>query len=313
LLGKRIAEEDLAGGNSENYGNAVIKNLSEELADSYGKGFSPRNLYNFIQFYKAFPEMLQALTAKSPMLTWTHYCALLRVCDDGAREWYAKESLDQMWSARVLERNISTQYYHRLLKTSDKQAVGNEMRKKTSEHGDRMLEFIKNPIVAEFLGLSPNTDFTESNLEESILNNLQKFLMEMGKGYAFVARQQHIRTETGDFYIDLVFYNYHLKCFVLLDLKIGKLTHQDIGQIDMYVRMYDELKMNDGDNPTIGIVLCSETDADVVHYSVLNDKDQLFAAKYLTCLPSKESLRAEIEAQKAIYFSEHPGDRKRLE
>ena len=170
----------------------------------------------------------------------------------------------------------------------------------------KKLEFIKNPVIAEFLGMASNTDFTESDLENSILSNLQKFLMELGKGYAFGARQQHIHTEKQDYYIDLVFYNIELKCYVLIDLKMGKITHQDVGQIDMYVRMYDELKCKEGDNPTLGILLCAETDEDIARYSVLHDNDRLFMSKYLTYLPTKEQLKAEIERQKEIFYMQHP-------
>ena len=193
-------------------------------------------------------------------LTWSHYAVLLQVPDSKAREWYAKEASEQTWSVRTLQRNVSSQYYYRMLQTQRPELVETEMKNNTSVYAERRLEFIKNPVVAEFLGLSDNTDFTETDLETSIISNLQKFLMELGKGYAFVARQQHIRTEKQDYYIDLVFCNYILKCFVLIDLKTEKITHQDVGQMYMYIRMYDELKRNEGDNPTIGIVLCSDTD-----------------------------------------------------
>ena len=227
---------------------------------------------------------------------------LLQVPDSTAREWYAKEADEQMWSVRTLQRNISSQYYYRMLQTQKPELVESEMRAKTSAYAERKLEFIKNPVVAEFLGLSGDATFTETDLETSIISNLQKFLMELGKGYAFVARQQHIRTEKQDYYIDLVFYNYILKCFVLIDLKTEKITHQDVGQMDMYIRMYDELKRSEGDNPTIGIVLCSDTDADIARYSILNGNEQLFATKYKLYLPTEEELRAEIETQKAIFY-----------
>ena len=237
-----------------------------------------------------------------PSLTWSHYAALLQVPDSTAREWYAKEADEQMWSVRTLQRNISSQYYYRMLQTQKPELVESEMKAKTSAYAERKLEFIKNPVVAEFLGLSGDATFTETDLETSIISNLQKFLMELGKGYAFVARQQHIRTEKQDYYIDLVFYNYILKCFVLIDLKTEKITHQDVGQMDMYIRMYDELKRSEGDNPTIGIVLCSDTDADIARYSILNGNEQLFATKYKLYLPTEEELRAEIESQKAIFY-----------
>ena len=222
--------------------------------------------------------------------------------NEEARDWYEKEAAEQTWSVRTLQRNISSQYYYRMLGTQKKELVESEMKELTASYQNDKLEFIKNPVVAEFLGFSQNTDFTESDLEKSILSNLQKFLMELGKGYAFVARQQHIHTEKQDYYIDLVFYNYILKCFVLIDLKTEKITHQDVGQMDMYIRMYDELKRSEGDNPTIGIVLCSDTDDDIARYSVMHGNEQLFASKYKLYLPTKEELKAEIETQKAMFY-----------
>ena len=215
--------------------------------------------------------------------------------DKIARDWYEKEAYEQTWSVRTLQRNISSQYYYRMLQTQNRNRVENEMKQLTADFQTDKLEFIKNPVIAEFLGLSSNTDFTESELESSILSNIQKFLMELGKGYAFVARQQHIKTEKQDYYIDLVFYNYILKCFVLIDLKTEKITHQDVGQMDMYIRMYDELKRSEGDNPTIGIVLCSDTDEDIARYSVMHGNEQLFASKYKLYLPTEEELRVACE------------------
>jgi len=203
---------------------------------------------------------------------------------------------------KTLQRNISSQYYYRLLQSQVKQPVIDEMMALTGSVQADKLEFIKNPVIAEFLGMSPDGSFTETELEKSIISNLQKFLMELGKGYAFVARQQRIHTEKEDYYIDLVFYNYILKCFVLIDLKTNKITHQDVGQMDMYIRMYDELKRSEDDNPTIGIVLCSDTDADIARYSVLHGNEQLFASKYKLYLPTEEELRAEIEAQKTMFY-----------
>lgn len=209
--------------------------------------------------------------------------------------------MNESWSVRTLQRNIYSQYYYRLIQTQKKELVKNEMEELTAEYQNDKLEFIKNPVVAEFLGLAQNTDFTETELEKSIISNIQKFLMELGKGYAFVARQQHIHTEKQEYFIDLVFYNYYLKCFVLIDLKTSKVTHQDVGQMDMYVRMYDELKRTEGDNPTIGIILCSDIDEDIARYSILKGNEQLFASKYKLYLPSEEELRAEIETQKVMY------------
>ena len=236
------------------------------------------------------------------LLSWSHYAVLLQVDDKKARAWYEKEATEQTWSVRTLQRNVSSQYYYRMLQTQKREIVETEMKELTAEYQSDKLEFIKNPMIAEFLGLASNTDFTESDFEKSILSNLQKFLMELGKGYAFVARQQHIHTEKQDYFIDLVFYNYILKCFVLIDLKTQKITHQDVGQMDMYIRMYDELKRSDGDNPTIGIVLCADTDEDIARYSVLHGNEQLFASKYKLYLPTEEELRKEIETQKAMFY-----------
>lgn len=258
----------------------------------------------YVKFYEYFPEILDSVSPKSQgLLTWTHYRVLLQVTDSDARAWYAKEAFGQTWSVRTLQRNVSSQYYFRLLQSQQKKLVEEEMLEKTAQlQGKPQLEFVKNPVVAEFLGLAPNAEFTESDLEHSIISNIEHFLLEMGKGFAFVARQQHIHTEKEDYYIDLVFYNYLLKCFVLVDLKTSKVTHQDVGQMDMYVRMYDELKRTEGDNPTLGILLCADTDEDIAHYSILHDNDQLFASKYMTYLPSEAELRAEIEAQKTMFY-----------
>ena len=224
------------------------------------------------------------------------------MADSAARNWYEKEAYEQTWSVRTLQRNINTQYYYRILQSQHKELVKQEMLEKISDFQNDKLEFIRNPVIAEFLGLSSNTDFTETELETSIISNIQKFLMEMGKGYAFVARQQHIKTEKEDYFIDLVFYNYILKCFVLIDLKTDKITHQDVGQMDMYIRMYDELKKGADDNPTLGIVLCTETDEDIARYSVLHGNEQLFASKYKLYLPTEEELRKEIETQKTMFY-----------
>ena len=247
----------------------------------------------------------QIRETRFPNLTWSHIHRLLRVPDAEAREWYLQEAASENWNVRTLERNIASQYYHRLLASQRPDAVKKEMRVKTSENLPDRLAFIKNPFVAEFLGLGQNTDFTESSLEQAILTHLQKFLMEMGKGFALVARQQHIRTDAGDYYIDLVFYNYILKCFVLIDLKTAQISHQDVGQMDMYVRMFDDVKRSKGDNPTLGIILCSETSRDIARYSVLNGNRRLFASKYLTFLPSEEELKREIESQKEMFLLQH--------
>ena len=309
LIGYRIASEELNGEDRADYGAEVIKKLSFELTKEFGKGYTKSNLYSFYSFYKTYPEIFQTPSGKSAiLLSWSHYNVLLQVKDKIARDWYEKEAYEQTWSVRTLQRNISSQYYYRMLQTQNRNRVENEMKQLTADFQTDKLEFIKNPVIAEFLGLSSNTDFTESELESSILSNIQKFLMELGKGYAFVARQQHIKTEKQDYYIDLVFYNYILKCFVLIDLKTEKITHQDVGQMDMYIRMYDELKRSEGDNPTIGIVLSSDTDEDIARYSVMHGNEQLFASKYKLYLPTEEELRAEIEMQKTMYYLQHDKD-----
>jgi predicted nuclease of restriction endonuclease-like (RecB) superfamily len=234
-----------------------------------------------------------------PRLSWTHYERLLRVTNKDARLWYMNEAEKEMWSYRTLDRNISTLYYERMLASQAKDMVESEMKEKTSIFQDDKLEFIKNPSVVEFLGLPSNAGYTETALEQAIINQMQKFLLELGKGFSFVARQQLIRTETQDFYIDLVFYNFILKCFVIAELKTHKLTHQDIGQLDMYVRMYNDLKRHENDNPTIGILLCTETDKTIAQYSVLKENKHLFASKYIPYLPTEQELADEIDRQKA--------------
>ena len=266
----------------------TMKNLAADLQGVYKENFDVSNLYKFKQFYEMYSDILDTASLKSfEKLTWSHYRVLLQVKDDKARTWYEKEAAEQTWSVKTLQRNISSQYYYRMLSSQNPSVVEAEMKELTADYQNDKLEFIKNPIIAEFLGMTQNTDFTESKLEKYIITNLQSFIMELGKGYAFVARQQHIRTEKEDYYIDLVFYNYILKCFVLFDLKTQKITHQDVGQMDMYIRMYDELKRGEGDNPTIGVVLCSDTDEDIARYSVLHDSDQLFMSKYCTYLQKR--------------------------
>lgn len=331
LLGMRIQHEVLNDQRAE-YGEQVVKALSEALSKKYGEGFTKTNLYNYIGFYQTWPEffhaasgnslesdtdyIFHALSGKSEnivnalrpqstvRLSWTHYRIILQEPNAEARAWYENEAANEMWSTRTLQRNISSQYYHRLLQSQNKEVVRNEMKRLTTPLQDK-LEYLKNPIVAEFLGLKNNPDYSESTLEKSIIDHLIPFLMELGKGFAFVDRQKHIHTEKQDYYIDLVFYNYHLRCFVLIDLKTTKLSYQDVGQMDMYVKMYDEMVCPEGHNPTIGILLCADTDEDVAHYSVLNGNDQLYAAKYLTYMPTKEELRREIEQQKAFFRLQH--------
>ena len=249
--------------------------------------------------------IFQSLTGKSPIrLSWTHYRIILQENSKEARDWYEEEAAREMWGTRTLQRNVSSQYYHRLLQSQNKDAVRGEMKQLTAPLQDK-LEYIKNPVVAEFLGFKNRTDYTESELEQTIIDHLIPFLMELGKGFALVDRQKRIHTEKDDYYIDMVFYNYNLRSFVLIDLKTTKLCHQDVGQMDMYVRMYDEMMCPQGHNPTIGLILCADTDDDVAHYSVLNGSDQLYAAKYLTYMPSRTDLRREIEQQKEFFLLQH--------
>ncbi|GHT73986.1 hypothetical protein AGMMS50262_06080 [Bacteroidia bacterium] len=325
-LGKRIVEQEQQGKERADYGSFLIKNLSKILTTEFGKGFSERSLLQYRQFYQMFSEFeilraplaeLESVDNKTntislPLfaeswrpifqkLNWTQIQRIMRVSNQQARIWYLKETAEQMWSSRTLDRNISTLYYERLLSSQVKEPVVAEMQEKTKDLQNDALDFIKNPTVLEFLGLPENKGYTESELEHAIIDQMQHFLLELGKGFAFVDRQKLIRTETSDFYIDLVFYNYILKCFVLIDLKTNKITHQDIGQLDMYVRMYDDLNRGTDDNPTIGILLCTETDQVIAKYSILNENQQLFTTKYMAYLPTEEELRKEIERQKEIY------------
>lgn len=303
-LGQIIAEEELNGEDRAQYGASVIKELSKRLTATYGKGFSKSYLYSFVQFYKTHPSIFQSAIGKSDkLLSWTHYFVLTQELNDDARCWYEKEAAEQNWGVRTLQRNISSQYYHRLLASQRKDLVEKEMLQLTAPlQSPDPAEFIKNPVIGEFLGFTADSSFRESELEQSIIDNLERFLLEMGKGFAFVARQQHIHTAKRDYYIDLVFYNYILKCFVLIDLKTSKVEHQDVGQMDMYIRMYDELKKGADDNPTLGIVLCTETDEDIARYSVLHGNEQLFTSKYKLYLPTEEELRKEIETQKTMFY-----------
>lgn len=291
LLGRRISEEDLHGEKRAAYGKQIIKKLSEELTNLYGKGFDTSNLYKYSDFYQTFPN-LDAVRLNS--LSWSHYRILLQVENAKARSWYEKEAAMETWSTRTLQRNISSQYYERTLLSQNKELVKSEMRKLTKPLQDK-LEFIKNPIVAEFLGLSQNMDFTESKLERAIITNIQKFLMELGKGYAFVARQQHIHTEKEDYYIDLVFYHRILKCFVLIDLKRGEIQHEDIGQMNFYLNYYREEMNTEGDTEPIGIVLGAYQDKLVMQYALQNISNQVFTSRYQLYLPEREQLEAELQ------------------
>ena len=299
-IGRRIVEEEQNGKERAEYGKEILQNLSKELTEEFGKGYSYRTLREIRQFYLMFSDFEKWRTV-SAKLTWSHFQKVLRVSDEKARIFYLMEAAENMWSVRTLDRNISTLYYNRIVASIDKKTVEDEMKEKIKSLQTE--EFIKNPVVLEFLDLPTNMSYTESQLEKALTDDIQKFMMELGKGFAFVERQQHIRTENSDFYIDLVFYNYILKCFVIVELKTEKLTHQDIGQLDMYVRMYDDLKKQENDNPTIGLLLCTDTDSTVIKYSVLNDNKNLFASKYINYLPSEEELINEIERQKTLFES----------
>jgi len=290
-IGKQIVEEEQSGEDRAKYGSYLIKDLSTKLTDDFGKGFSKQNLWNMRQFYNYFP----ILSSLKRELSWTHYKMIIRLENKDAREWYEKEAIESNWSTRALERQIGSHYYERILSSRDKQLVKDEADEKTKDLKLVPKDIIKDPYVLEFLELKDNRTFRESELESALIEKIQEFLLELGRGFAFVARQKLIKTELSSFYIDLVFYNYILKCFVVIDLKRGKLTHQDIGQMDMYINMFDDLEKAKEDNPTIGIILCTDKDNTVVKYSSMKDKDNLFVSKYQLYLPTEEELKAEIE------------------
>ena len=293
-LGRHIVEFEQGGVARAAYGKRLLPELAKALTAEFGKGFDASNLRYMRLFYHAFPKC----DALRHELSWTHYRTLLRVDSETARTWYMNEAAAQNWSSRALERQIGTLYYERLLASRDRAAVEQEATRMTAANANPR-EFVRDPVLLEFLGVPGAGVLLESELEQALMGQLEAFLLELGKGFAFVARQQRISTESRDFYVDLVFYNYLLKCFVIFDLKRGELTHQDIGQMDMYVRMYDDLKRGPDDNPTVGIILCTHKDASVVRYSVLHGHEQLFASKYKLILPSEEELRAELDRERA--------------
>jgi len=291
-IGQRIVQEEQQGNTKADYGAYIIKEISIRLTDEFGRGFNIPNIKNFRQFYLTFPKDAIGYAVRS-QLTWTHYRSIMRVQNPNARQYYIKEAADNNWSTRQLERNINTLYYERLLSTQNSESETHQ----PSPESPSPKDLIKDPYVLEFLDLPRPKEYSESELETAIISRLQEFLLEMGKGFAFVGRQYHIKTDTKHFYIDLVFYNFILKCFVLIDLKLNELTHQDIGQMDMYVRMFERLHTADSDNPTIGIVLCTEKDQAMVKYSILEENKQLFASKYTLVLPTPEELSAEVERE----------------
>jgi predicted nuclease of restriction endonuclease-like (RecB) superfamily len=294
-IGRHIVEFEQGGQDRAAYGKQLLNRLAQSLTLEFGKGFDERNLRNMRAFFQQFPNW-NALRSE---LSWTHYRLLLRVESPEARAWYVQEAATQNWSTRVLERQIGTLYFERLLSSQDQAGLIAEPQQAINAEAHHARDFVRDPVMLEFLGLPTMNKLLESNLEQALMDKLQQFLLELGKGFAFVARQQRISTETQDFYIDLVFYNFILKCFVLIDLKTGHLSHQDIGQMDMYVRLYDDVRRNENDNPTVGILLCGSKDQSVVRYSVLHESEQLFASKYRLVLPSEDELRRELERERA--------------
>ena len=338
LIGRRIVVQEQQGKARADYGKHVIELASQSLTEEFGRGFSETQVRNYRKFYLAFSKLLIQQTAPAEFksrlasiqqtmpaesvsdgivlpiqLSWSHYERLIRVADPEARMWYMQEAATQQWDYRTLKRNIDSQYYYRLTQTPEvkRQEVVDEMHHLTADYEKEKSTFVKNPMLVEFLGLSHREAFTESKLEQAILDHLEHFLMEMGKGYALVNRQMHIHTEDDDYYIDLVFYNYLLKCFVLVDLKTTKISYEDVGQMDMYLKLFDTYKRTEGDNPTIGIILCSETNADVARFSTLASNKQMYASKYLTYMPSKEVLAREIEQQKEIFRLQNNGEEEK--
>jgi predicted nuclease of restriction endonuclease-like (RecB) superfamily len=296
LVGKRIVEEEQQGEKRAAYGEMIVKELSKVLTDEFGRGFSVSNIKYFRQFYLTFPDGQKGHALRG-QLTWTHYRLIISVNDEQARQYYITESANHNWSTRMLERHISTHYFQRIIASQEKPT---DLPAVTNIVQQRPQDIIKDPYIFEFLNIPQPHTSNERTIETALIDHLQAFLLELGKGFSFVGRQYRVSTETKHFYVDMVFYNYILKCFVLFDIKTDKLTHQDIGQMDMYVRLFDELRRGDTDQPTIGIILCTEKDETVVRYSVLKESRQLFATKYLPYLPSEEELIAEIEQQKAI-------------
>lgn len=301
-IGRLIVEDEQQGKVRADYGKAQLKQLSEKLTKRYGKGFDTTNLRNMRRFYEVYP-IRDALRLE---LGWTHYRTLMRVSNKQARDWYAEEAISQNWGSRALERQISVLYYERLLSSKEPKPVAAEAKLKTAAVANMPKDYLRDPYILDFLNLQDGS-YQEADLERGIIDNLQRFLLELGKGFAFVERQQRIRIDDQDFYIDLVFYNFKLKCFLLIDLKLGKLSHQDVGQMDTYIRIYDQHRKNEGDNPTIGLVLCSQKSEAVVKYSILTDSEQLFAAKYMHYLPSEAELKKELERERHLVQQEIEG------
>jgi len=297
-IGRLIVEDEQNGKERAAYGKKQLEQVADRLTQEFGKGFDARNLRNMRQFYLAFPIWNAVRTE----LSWTHYRRLIRIENQQARDWYITESIANNWSARALERQISKLYYERLLSSKEQRPLKQEAEEKTLALQVDTKDILRDPYIFDFLNL-PQQSLLESNIEQALMDNLQQFLLELGRGFAFVSRQQRLQVEEQDFYIDLVFYNFKLKCFLLIDLRLGKLTHQDVGQMDTYVRVYDELHKGDDDNLTIGLILCSEKSAAVAKYSVLSDSKQLFSSKYLPFLPSEEELQAELQRERLLILN----------
>lgn len=303
-IGRRIVEEEQNGNSRAEYGKRLIAELADNLKKDYGSGYGKRNLAYYRQFYLSFNN-IEILHEFVQNLSWTHIRRLLSVTDPNARQWYMMQASRDMWSTTTLDRNISSQYFERRL-AAQREHPELSRKEAVAPYNDKdPLEYIKNPTVAEFMGFRRDSSYSESELEQALIDNLEKFILELGRGFAFVERQQHIATDLDDFYIDLVFYNFRMKRFVIFELKTHTMRHQDIGQLDMYVRMYDDLMKQPDDNPTIGVLLCTDTDSTVAKYSVLNESKQLFAAKYMTYMPTEEELRREIEQQKRFFLEHH--------
>ncbi|MBV5303870.1 MAG: DUF1016 family protein [Chlorobium sp.] len=345
LIGREIVVEIQGGEERAEYGKQVIETLSLQLTDQYGKGFSAQTLWNFRQFYQVYAKRLNILSPTgrefagisklslpgresqvvqnphekhrglqqgfSPQLSWSHYRALMRVSKPAAREFYEREAIECGWSKTQLERQIQTSYYERILAHHGEDGLLTANRERLAGEQLTPIDVLKSPMVLEFLNLPDDPNLHESKLEQAIIGNLQLFLLELGKGFSFVARQKHIRFDDDDFYVDLVFYNFILKCFLLIDLKLGKLTHQDVGQMDGYVRLFEDQFKVPGDNPTIGLILCSDKSEAVAKYSVLHESKQIFASKYLKFLPTEEELKLEIEKERRL-IEANMADRKGL-
>lgn len=286
-IGEQIYKACGANDRAE-YGKRLLQYLSEQLSAEFGKGFSVPNLRKMRQFYITFPIR----STLSSELSWSHYLHLIRIEDETKRNFYANECIKSAWSVRQLDRQINSFFYERLLSSQDKNTVTEEIQ--TLEPKPEYEKIIRDPYVLEFLNLEHNPHFYEKELEQAVIEHLQKFLLELGRGFSFVARQKHITFDDRHFYIDLVFYNYILKCFVLIDLKIGDLTHQDLGQMQMYVNYYTREMMNEGDNPPIGIVLCADKSDAVVKYTLAEDNNQIYASKYKLYMPTEEEFKKEL-------------------